>query len=43
MSTIVTDVATIKRLVQQAVTEAVSEELPDLVRKATQKQWSYPA
>lgn len=39
MSTIVTDTETIGRLVQEAVSKAVADSLPRLVREATQKQW----
>ncbi len=39
MSVIVTDVDQIRSLIQEAVRDAVESELPDLVRKATQKKW----
>lgn len=38
MSTIVTDIPTIERLVRQAVAEAVDRTLPGLVRRATSKR-----
>ena len=36
---IVTDAAEIKRLVQEAVEQALEERLPRLVRKATCREW----